>query len=775
LKPMALGSNSKGPSPEPGPGARGLVTVRPDTAGRRSPTPPVSGRDPLEMEDIKKAMENEKRQAQAKMGSAAFQSDNQPHKGRGIMADYECTMPKFNLTDGTKNAAEKASLQRLRDLKKLKFLERRTVEKIDLFSQRPQTAHSLFLANKSLKYHLSKTVSCQTGEDDVEIGTMTEEVFTEDKEMQFPTLTMGSSAKAGSEPSQMLPFLRRTLPLFEASIAEARHRQLPMLSNPGMAAESQPQDRVMRNSTFGLPDSFISRCIDTSVNIADIAVCPEWYGADHTLVLYTWAWKQRPPPDSGLLDAFTRPMQSLIALYPILSGSDGNIVHPARCLYSFCRLSSLVVVGGRSHIVVAGSEMGSLLVWDLREKARLPTEHNKSGADSSVPAFEPDPDMAHFQGALWLGAAFSTDSFTMSSAQAGNGPGGERQQEDHETGKNDPSAGAGVHNVEISCVRCSSGAGSDPLIFALDLMGTVSFWRVLEFASQQGTQVKLALQGSVTLPASIHSVGNFIDATGLCIHPQQQMQFVVVATSGVHQAHRHTRTSSVSDGPGTFELLGSQDEDGLVPDGLGSVSQACSAAFNPFFPGLLLVAYTEGDLALFDCTMCVPATHWSGAVTRAPNLHMSVAWSPVRPCVFFVKSLDVLDIWDLAEKSYAPIDSVDLSSIVGPQHPGLALAGGISSELYVTSKGHPVVAYSGKTVCLSVPSGLTTPLQVAPPRYVMDETPIDTLLVAGREETSVFGSLERHSRKIDVSQAYTVERDVMRRIVAGLHPLQAWT
>jgi hypothetical protein len=246
------------------------------------------------------------------------------------------------------------------------------------------------------------------------------------------------------------------------------------------------------------------------------------------------------------------------------------------------------------------------------------------------------------------------------------------------------------------------------------------------------------------------------------------MQFVVVATSGVHQAHRHSRTSSVSDGPGTFELLGSHE------DSLGCISQACSAAFNPFFPGLLLVAYAEGDLALFDCTMCVPATHWTGAVTKAPNVDVSVSWSPVRPCVFFVKSLDVLDIWDLAERSYAPIDSVDLSSVLGPAGPGLSLPGGISSELYVTSKGHPVVAHNGRTVCLSVPSGLTTPLQVAPARYAVDERSIDTLLVPGREESCVFQTLEKHSRKIDIPQAYTVESHVMRRIVAGLHPLQAW-
>lgn len=241
-----------------------------------------------------------------------------------------------------------------------------------------------------------------------------------------------------------------------------------------------------------------------------------------------------------------------------------------------------MVVGGRSHIVVAGTEMGSLLVWDLREKARLPTEHNNTGSDSSVPAFEPDPDVAHFQGALWLGAAFSTDSFTFTSSQDMDRADAEFNLEGPEVGLMDAKVGgAGVHQVEICCVRCSGGAGSDPLVFALDLMGTVSFWRVLEFATTGGSQVKLALQGSLSLPASMHSLGSFVDARGLCIHPQQQMQFVAVGTSGVHQAHRHQRTASVSDGPGTFELLGRQDEDSL-----GAIAQPCGAAFNPFLSRL---------------------------------------------------------------------------------------------------------------------------------------------------------------------------------------------
>jgi len=763
IKPLALGSS---PSPEPGSnGASRMVSIRPDVGSARASSPGISSsRDPSAMADIRKAMEDEKRKAQMSSAPVQNTTDSQASK-KGIFAEYESTMPKFNLASGSKKE-EKAALQRLRDLRKLKFHERRTVEKIDLFSQRPQTAHSLFLANKSLKYCRSKTVSCQTGEDDVEVGINTDDVWTEDKEMQAPALTVGTAGRSGGEPSQMLPFLRRTLPLFEASLAESRRRQLPIAGQPGMAPEPDNQ-RVRMHSIFGLPDSFISRCIDANVNIADITVCPEWYGADHTLVLYTWPWKQRPPPDSAhLLDSFTRPMQSLIALYPIISGSGGNIIHPSRCLYSFCRLSSMVVVGGRSHIVAAGTEMGSLLVWDLREKARLPTEHNQSGSDSSVPAFEADPDMAHFQGALWLGAAFSTDSFTFSSTDMAR-PDADFNDEEPELNHSDSKAasGTGVHNVEICCVRCSEGAGSDPLIFALDLMGTISFWRVLEFASMRGTQVKLALQGSISLQASAHSLGSFMDARALCIHPQQQMQFVVVGTSGVHQAHRHQRTSSVSDGPGSFELLGRLDEDSL-----GSITQPCSAAFNPFFPGLLLVAYAEGDMALFDCTMCVPMTHWSGAISKAPNPNITVAWSTVRPCVFYVKSLETLEIWDLAERSYAPVDSVELGTHLGvPAGPGTDT----SSELYVTAKGHPVVAYNGKTVVLNVSSGLTTPLQAAPAKYVHDEMSIDALLVSGCEAMCVFPTLQRHSRKIDVADVYTLERDVMRRIMAGIHPLQA--
>ncbi|CAE8693551.1 unnamed protein product, partial [Polarella glacialis] len=293
------------------------------------------------------------------------------------------------------------------------------------------------------------------------------------------------------------------------------------------------------------------------------------------------------------------------------------------------------------HLIVAGSEMGSLLVYDLRAKARSPTElmGSPSGGEGVQEALNPDPDIAHFEGPVWVPSAFSTDIFAISSSS------NTKSGRDTDFGSEDMQLlggdlGGGLHNVEICCVRCSDTANGDSLIFAMDAMGVVSFWRVLELWAG----IKLALQGSLSLAQDVHCLGGFLSASYLCVHPQQQAQFVAISTSGVRQANRQRSTTSTADGPNSLELLRHPDED---EDGLSFVgaftTQPCSAAFNPFFPGLLLVAYAEGDLAIFDCSICVPVTHWSSAVAKAPRGCISVAWSTRRPCVFFVKCGDSLD------------------------------------------------------------------------------------------------------------------------------------
>lgn len=688
------------------------------------------------------------------------------------MADYESTMPKLNVGPGS--ATQRAALQRLRDLKKMKVFDNRVMEKADLFQQRQQKDINLFLAGKSLKYCKLKSVSSQTGDDDQEVGVMTDDIWTEEKEMQFPTLTERATA------GELLPFLRRVLPLFEASMAEFTHRQAARGTAAAVAGTSEARE-ARRQAIFGLPESFTSTYIGASTSVTDVSICPQWYGADHALVLFTWEETQRPTPsDGGSLAAFTRPLRSLAGLYPILSsalGADegGASLRPVRCLYSFCRLNSIAVMGCRPHIVVAGSEMGSLTLWDLRTKPHWPCGV-KAESQDAVPLS--DPDLAHFEGkngeSPWLASVFSTDIFAVSASLSTKAA--LEEEEDFSAGnrRGAADAGTGVHAVEISCVRCSDVVGGDSLVFALDLMGVVSFWRIMELASVTHQHIKLALQGSLCLAEGVHVLGGFLGASYLCIHPQQQAQFVVCSTSGLHQANRK-RSSSLADGPNTLELLHHLDEDELDP--WRSAVQPCSAAFSPFFPGLLLAAYSEGDLALFDCTICVPITHWGGALSgdkgkAAPVQPISVAWSTRRPCVFFVKSGGTLDVWDLAERNYAAVLSVDLCA--GPATTVIKCECASCADLYVTPCGRPVVGHDGTAMVFGLPPALTVPLQEPPHQHSSTDTPVDELLVPGYEDVQTFPTLARHRREVQVPEACVPERDLLRVILAGAQPLQAW-
>jgi len=398
-----------------------------------------------------------------------------------------------------------------------------------------------------------------------------------------------------------------------------------------------------------------------------------------------------------------------------------------------------------------------------------------------------DPAIAHFHGPVWLGSVYSTDVFAFSAERSQGMLEMEDGEEGRSAGKRGVSSsstqadlGDALHCVEICCVRCSDPTAGDVLIFALDLMGVVSFWRIMELASGSQQNIKLALQGSINVSSGSRVIGDFLDASFLAIHPQQQAQFVVVSAAGLRQAQRK-RTASIADGPRTLELVhqGLLDFEGENGDAVASAApwpcsdEPCSIAFNPFFPGLLLAAYAEGDLAIFDCTLCVPLTHWGAALPKAPRASASVAWSPCRPCVFFAKSADTLDVWDLAERSHGPVMSVDLRTAganptVGGSEPASC------AELQVGADGRLVVAYQGVALVLGLPKSLTTPLRTVPPQHSKAEQPIEDLLVRGHEKAQTFPTLARHCRTVEVPQHCQLERDLLRCILAGIHPMQAW-
>lgn len=275
-------------------------------------------------------------------------------------------------------------------------------------------------------------------------------------------------------------------------------------------------------------------------------------------------------------------------------------------------------------------------------------------------------------------------------------------------------------------------------------------------------------------------LGGFLSASYICIHPQQQAQFIVCSTSGLRQANRKG-SQSISDGPRSLDLAHHSEstfdgEDGspleLIPSTFGA--EPCSAAFSPFLPGLLLVAYAEGDLALFDCSLCVPVTQWAGAVPKAPCLPVSVAWSPRRPCVFFVKAGDVLDVWDLADRAYAAVLSLDLGGKPSAASSTIEEEQRAMCELQVAPCGRPVVGHGGNAIVCSLPASLTIPLQEVPQHLVRAETPIESLLVEGCEGAQNFPTLAKHCREVKASMSCSVEITVLSTVVASSQPLQAW-
>mmetsp|Transcript_11144 Transcript_11144/g.25291 ORF Transcript_11144/g.25291 Transcript_11144/m.25291 type:complete len:1102 (+) Transcript_11144:92-3397(+) len=786
------------PETKPKPSVDGRVVVRPQSRGMegpalsaRSPSPGLSA-DPAAVARINEVLSRDKAKVQKAQAQTAAVTATKPSEGKGFLANYESTMPKFNLANSS--LTEKVAYRRLQDLRKMNILSKRSVEKAVIFTQQPQSAHSLFLAGRTLKYQNVNSVHCQTGDDDQEIGVQTEDAVTEDKEDQFPVLTMGkTSAKAGGGTTQLLPFLRRTLPLFEAAMNEARSRAAQAYKADRAAILDASAPATCSAKCF-LPKSFQENFIGQGLVVADVTLCPNWYGADHIVVLNSWPWRDRPVPSEGeALATFMRPIQSIIGLYA-LEGTqllqEGASLRPARCLYSFCRLTSIAVVPGRAHIIIAGSETGSLFVWDLRMKAQAP------GGGQEYVARAPDEDVAHFQGAVWLRPAFSTDTFAVTSTQRV-----ERDDFlDGSMGHMDggmPGSDEGLHLAEICCVRCSEGIEGDSLIFSLDSSGLVNFWRVLELASGGNTTVKLAPQGSCSVASPTRNLGHFADSTYLCIHPQQQAQFVVVSASGLAQTNRHN-SNSIADGPSRLELSSGRtladevlDAEGMPIGGLsGFEAQPCSAAFNPFFPGLLLAAYADGELALFDSVLCVPLIHWSGAVSQVPSELVSVAWSPIRPSVFFVKSGPLVDAWDLSEKMFAPTLTVDLREHIrqsgGWQRSWCEAPDGSREvrastccELHATGRGELVASDGGVAVILRLPEQLTVPRQTVPLQHaksgaggLKDLRQIDDLVQAGSDRAAV---LSRHVRQISFPPQCQLEVDILRRVLASASPLQAWT
>ncbi|CAD7945418.1 unnamed protein product [Amoebophrya sp. A120] len=572
-----------------------------------------------------------------------------------------------NYTAGVQELSTVEKQQRNKRATELRALigSKLNVEKHDLFSQRPQRRLEMFLQSRG-PYSFAVSKGIQTGEELLEEGAQTEQEIGLDKETQCPMLGgTGSSSSGGvgggasstgagttnstsasTDPGQnqgdaavstssgaleqpleqqarLLPFLRRVFPLVDASLKNKNR------NNKGKSGQKQA----------GLKDG-----VDASKLVATLTLdlgtpvgakaISGYLGAPHLLVLFDMA--------------STAWFQSVVAVYPTSGGVPSKDAKPTRVFFSFERITCFDYCSS-STIVVAGTAAGSLLLFDMKTVPKRNVVGTRIAANVEQQA----------------GVQLATSSMKQLTVN-----GGEQISVEPEN----PSFSSDIFALQLFddldimdtedetarpfLAEIASITVTNDLVFCLDIDGAVTTWRILSI--KQG-ETRLVYTG----PQKYGKSG--AGSTKVVAIPREISPHNVAAylTLGCTSAEIRVTSSSFA-GSGTGSSFASQFNltDLLSANSSNLIPNNC--CFHPFLPSLFLVCYLSGDLALFNMTLGVPIMHWpassssssSGAgrgqvagASRHTATCLDVTWSTVRPTVFFVLTLEAVEVWDLALNS----------------------------------------------------------------------------------------------------------------------------
>mmetsp|Transcript_51481 Transcript_51481/g.135899 ORF Transcript_51481/g.135899 Transcript_51481/m.135899 type:complete len:1004 (-) Transcript_51481:158-3169(-) len=733
------------------------------------------------LDELKKAMMQENSRSRTPGGPSGSPT---PVSGK---QQYETRTKVYKQAATTDSAQAK----RIAGLKNIGVFQKRTQETFQVHYQRPLRPYELFRDRKTAAYANMTSVASQCqisaassiqglprpyddktenygwwldatcGDEQVEQGVQTEDVWKGIARVQCPVLVVSSSDDAAGNP-RLLPFLRRVAPLFEGAMNEAREGQVVEPEEDASSPTSRGTTLSLGATLRMLPD-LSAACPDLQWRVVHVTLCPEWCGADYALMVVSPSSStvfQGEVEAGGAMGPFLRKLRSVIHMYE-LRKDDGTAAGtergPSQLLYSFSDLTSVATVPTRPHLVVAGSTQGVVIVWDLRVKpARpediiplngpetseslrqlrgLPSAGGSSPAKASGEAPELSPELAQ---SLWYKRSASTDGMTFARGDRGLDEDGAPKLEHT------------IHTCEIVSVKCPDGVQGEAVVFALDCSGLASIWRILERETSLNLQPVGTVRAGGT-PDSIFSA-DFLGATSISLQPQQAERFAVASECGLYQASRRVDPTDISMGPRTMD---------------NSATSAC--AFNPFLPGLLLVAYFNGDLALWDQSLCVPITQWPGAISYCRGT-ASVAWSTVRAAVFAVKHGVNVDVWDLMTDTLAPVSSIQLPPAQGGDTKAT------SGSVMFSGAGHLVVGSGTSAYVIQVPKQLTVPLTTFP-SSLPPTTSVDELIV-DREKYSEgmdlqLPTLEILQRDLKIPIKYKVEAAALRQLLASIPAYQA--
>uniref|UniRef100_A0A3P8UKY3 Dynein 2 intermediate chain 1 n=1 Tax=Cynoglossus semilaevis TaxID=244447 RepID=A0A3P8UKY3_CYNSE len=333
---------------------------------------------------------------------------------------------------------------------------------------------------------------------------------------------------------------------------------------------------------------------------------------------------------------------------------------------------------GKPWLVCAGTSVGSLLLWDLREPA---ANHHRLRME--------DQDWTFRQ------PTFSTDAVMAGSGHLSTVVSLEVA----------PTTAVGALGSEVTLLSSEEESGGSFQLTSLDQTGLLNFWVVLELpkANDSGSSTDLGLRpgGRVKLlhSSSLHTAERDAVRTGpsqnlhLKFLPSDSNHFFIGTNMGLV---RHGTSHGLKASPQVYRF----QEAGVRP------VEVTSIHFSPFRPDLFLVGCSDGCIRLHAVSQEQPVSQWRSST--AGQAVVSLHWAQTRATLFCVlDSASILYIWDLMRDDTEPViterlsaDRVTAMTVFGDSGPqstysGLAL---------VEQSGNIVLQYFSRNWSVSTPA-----------------------------------------------------------------------
>ena len=508
-------------------------------------------------------------------------------RGKGSFTSSSSSMPSLSL----ESSRAAGSIQTSRRKKRKEEVKRRVrlqVERIDVFEIPSLDPWDFYIRSVGLK-GLMKQAFCQTNDDAREMGVQAEPIDTDEKSCNFPVRYCSKDADfdmdAGVDATRKLPGLDIATQICEVILEEnlAEFRLDETLS-----AQSTPRSFSESALRLGNPEWISQR------SVLGVAYSPTY---SHILLTahgpIEVAKGKRAPPERD---------QIMMCVWDLFSPKTPSMAAFGEGTVSCCLMTPM-----RLAYAVAGTEEGSLKVWDLNRGLQMDSIRNTKVI--------PYP-------------SYSTDHII---------------------------GGESGHETRICDIQCIVGASNSFQIASLDESMVVQLWSLVRLKGGDDNVAGAAPASAIQLihvariEKQVSPARHFylmqLRASKLCFDPRDARRVYIGFSSGDIRA---------------LNRFGSIDPPNLYRRDRTSSCGVTAIAFNPHIPNYFLAGYGDGEIALFErSTSAARHIFYGGENQGSANAQpavRNVCWSSSRPSVFFVTdSSNMLCVWDIARDVSKPI------------------------------------------------------------------------------------------------------------------------